>query len=411
MNDARSPRRWVLGLFLIGLAFSITLSQVALALLAGYWLLRLRDPSARAAMIFPLATPFLAFVAASLLAALLSGNVGDSLVRSKALLLVLVFFSLVNTLGGTDEADWFLSRFLLLMAAVSLLGVVQVSLCPEHPWSGPILARWSRKCFRARGFYSIYMTLAGVLTLTILACLPRLFPRPAERGWWLPVAWVISGLGLVVTYTRGAWLGVVVGAASLSLFLRRLSVLAAIGAVLLLALLLLLATGTLGDRVRSLQDPTTLRERFYMWQSGLAMVREHPLTGVGVGQLRAVYPRYALGEAYKKTTSHVHNTPLQILAERGLLGLAAWLSIWVAFFVRGARLLRRIGPDQQRERGLVAGSLAAIIGFLVSGLFEYNFGDSEVLMVAYAVMAVLFVVERSLGAPHPASPHWGEEKR
>jgi hypothetical protein len=42
--------------------------------------------------------------------------------------------------------------------------------------------------------------------------------------------------------------------------------------------------------------------------------------------------------------------------------------------------------------------VAAIAGFLVGGLTEYNFGDSEVVMVAYAVMALPFVVERSLSA-------------
>ena len=132
-----------------------------------------------------------------------------------------------------------------------------------------------------------------------------------------------------------------------------------------------------------------------MWETGLAMVRDHPLTGVGMGQVKRVFPRYARPDAIKKTTSHVHNTPLQILVERGLLGLAAWLWMWVAFFVHAFRIFRRIGADRQRERALVAGSLAAIVGFLVAGLSEFNFGDAEVVLVAYALMALPFVVERS----------------
>ncbi len=396
MSQTGTVPRWILGVFLVGLALSITLSQVALALLLVFWLFRLRHATVRASLTFPLAAPFLAFVAASLLAALLSGDVGDSLVRSKALLLILVFFALVNTLGSAEEADWFVTRFLLLMAAVSLLGVAQVWLCPEHPWSGPILARWSRKCFRAHGFYSIYMTLAGVLTLVLLATLPRLFARSPERRWWVPPAWVACGLGLLFTYTRGAWLGFVGGTAALGFLLRRLGILLPIGGVLLLALILL-TTGALQDRLRTLVNPAdaTLQERLYMWESGLRMVRDHPLTGVGVGQVKAVYPRYALSEAGKKAASHLHSTPLQILAERGILGLSAWLWIWVAFFVRAGRLWRRLGPDQARERGLVAGSLAAIVGFLVAGLSEFNFGDSEVVLVAYALMALPFIVERT----------------
>jgi hypothetical protein len=40
------------------------------------------------------------------------------------------------------------------------------------------------------------------------------------------------------------------------------------------------------------------------------------------------------------------------------------------------------------ERGLVIGSIAAITGFLIGGLSEYNFGDSEVVMVAWTIMAL-----------------------
>jgi hypothetical protein len=62
--------------------------------------------------------------------------------------------------------------------------------------------------------------------------------------------------------------------------------------------------------------------------------------------------------------------------------------------------LRRIPAADEEARALVLGSMAAIAGFLVAGLFEYNFGDTEVLLMALAVMALPFVVERELaGAP------------
>jgi O-antigen ligase len=114
--------------------------------------------------------------------------------------------------------------------------------------------------------------------------------------------------------------------------------------------------------------------------------------GVGPGELKRVYERYALPEAVKKRTGHVHNTPLQMLVERGVLGLAAWLWIWVAFFARAIATLRRLPGEAAAERALVIGSMAAIVGFLVGGLSEFNFGDSEVVMVAWAVMALPWVV-------------------
>jgi O-antigen ligase len=343
--------------------------------------------------------PVLAFAATTLLSALRSANPAASLVDAKGLLLLAVLYVLADALPDVDAADRFLTALFLLVTAHAGLGVIQVALCPREPVSLPFLARFFHRCDRAHGFFSIYMTLAGVLTLVLLATLPRLLARTPERRRWMLPLWALSGLGLVLTLTRGAWLGFLAGAAALSLVLRRLSALVTMGAVLL-GLLLLLPAGPLEHRVRSFGDPSdpTMRERLYMWESGLQIVRDHPLTGVGPGQVKAVFPRYALPEAHRKTTSHVHDTPLQITAERGLLGLGAWLWIWIAFFLHGARLLRRIGPQREREWGLVAGSLAAVLGFLVAGLFEYNFGDSEVVMVAYAVMALPFVVARSLSS-------------
>jgi O-antigen ligase len=154
---------------------------------------------------------------------------------------------------------------------------------------------------------------------------------------------------------------------------------------------------SLRRRAESIVDPadSTARERWAMWDSALAMARDHPLLGVGPGGVKREYPQYAAPEFRAKRRGHVHNTPLQILVERGILGLAAWTSVFLAFFRRAVRVLRRLPREAGRERDLLMGSLAAIAGFLVGGLTEYNFGDSEVALVAYVVMTLPFVVERS----------------
>ncbi len=396
----RSIEGGVRAAFIIGLGVSITLAQAALAALVALWLLKLRDPQARAALTFPLAGPFLGFIAATLVADLLSTNVAGSLFASKQLLLVAIFFVLVNTLRGPDGAEWLLGRLFLVFAVVSGLSLLQVALCSPEPWSVPLLARWLHKCSRARGFYSIYMTLAGVLNLVLLAVLPHLLVSDSARSRWKFSAWLLMLGALVLTYTRGAWLGFLAGIAALIALVSRRRSLALIGgAVLLLFALLMVASATSTPQrwdPRRLADPATIRERLYMWQAGIAMLETNPITGIGVGQVKTLYPRYVLPQAVKRSTSHLHNSPLQVLVERGLLGLGCWLWLWGAFFTRGLRILRRAEPSWERERALVSGSLAGILGFLVAGLSEYNFGDSEVVMVAYALMAIPFLVEASL---------------
>lgn len=130
------------------------------------------------------------------------------------------------------------------------------------------------------------------------------------------------------------------------------------------------------------------------------MWRRHPVLGLRPGGVKREHESYALPEAVKKRTGHVHNTPLQILVERGVLGFAAWLWLWIAFYAHAIGRLRRLPVEAVRERTLAMGALAAITGFLVGGLSEYNFGDSEVVMVAWAIMALPWAIQVRESVPH-----------
>src|SRR5438132_13206860 len=89
-----------------------------------------------------------------------------------------------------------------------------------------------RKCGRARGFFSIYMTLGGVLTLVLVSALPRVALGSRSAVWAVP-AWLVGLVSLGLTSVRGAWLGFAVGVAGCALGLRRRwLVLAALGLVL-----------------------------------------------------------------------------------------------------------------------------------------------------------------------------------
>lgn len=383
-------RRGLLVLFAVGLGTSITLSQVTLAALALLWFWGLRDPARRAAAALPLCGPVLAFAAATLASALASGAPATSLVASKGLLLVLTLWVTADLLRGPEETLRWLGLLALVTTVAAAAGVVQVAACPGE-LAGPRLAAWFfHRCDRARGFFSIYMTLAGVLLLVLLATAPRL-TAAALRRWRASVSWAVMVAGLGATYTRGAWLGFAAGILSLLPLLRR-------GRVVLAAVLvLLLGIGLAGPyelhkRVVQMADPEEagVKERVLMWRSATAMWAGHPWLGVGPGGVKRLYSQFALPDAFKQRTGHVHNTPLQILVERGLIGFAAWLWIWVAFYARAGAVLRRLPAGRDAERDLLVGCLAAVTGFLVAGLTEYNFGDSEVVMVLWAIMALPF---------------------
>jgi O-antigen ligase len=105
------------------------------------------------------------------------------------------------------------------------------------------------------------------------------------------------------------------------------------------------------------------------------MVREHPVFGVGPGMVKPLYASYAPPDAVRTRPPHLHSNVVQLAAERGLVGLGAYVLILISFFFSSWRLLESADPDR---RAATAGCLVAIVGLTVAGLFEYNWGDAEI---------------------------------
>jgi putative inorganic carbon (hco3(-)) transporter len=287
---------------------------------------------------------------------------------------------------------------LSLMAAY---GLAQAYLCSTRPAS--ISMAWlSEICThaqRVRGPFSIYMTFGGVLFLGVLFSLSYLANVRWRHAWWMLPGAAVTVAALAFTYSRNAWLGLAAGALGLVLTARRsLRIVAVLAALLALGAVTL--PGPVNERVRSLvnlEDPT-VQDRVAMWRAGLSMIGDHAFLGVGPGEVRTWYQHYRRPEAVRPSTGHLHNSAIQIAAERGLPALVAWVWLWVVFFREGWTILLRTHRESGIQRALVCASLAGVVGFLVAGLFEHNFGDGEVVMVVYALMAQPWIVARELPA-------------
>jgi O-antigen ligase len=196
---------------------------------------------------------------------------------------------------------------------------------------------------------------------------------------------------LLLSLTRSAWLGVLV-AACLLVFLRDRRLLVALPVIFIAAMVLI--PPEVDQRLRSFVRPDVSgRDRYYMLQTAMHMTANHPLLGLGPDMVSDAYPIYVVEGAPQPTNVHLHNNFAQIAAERGLFCLGAWLWLMGSLLVWCVRAYRRTSGDPER-RALAAGSLGALISGLAAGFFEYNFGDSEFLMLFLFVMAVPFVLDR-----------------
>jgi O-antigen ligase len=240
---------------------------------------------------------------------------------------------------------------------------------------------------RAHGMVGHYMTFGGQLLLfvSLAAGVLALERTPRWRLGALLSA-LAGSAALAATYTRSAWIGLAVSLAAL-LGLARPRWLPALAAAIVIALAL--APASYRARAWSAFDPhaSANLERTYMWQGGLAMFRDHPLTGVGLQDLHPLYDRYKPPQATERA-GHMHSVPIQIAASMGLVGLAAFVLLQGSLFAAAGRGLRRTIAGGGLAAGLRAGVVAMLAGFLVAGLFEWNLGDEELLYPLYALVGI-----------------------
>ena len=151
------------------------------------------------------------------------------------------------------------------------------------------------------------------------------------------------------------------------------------------------------------QTDTSNRSRLMMLHTGLEMIAAHPWFGVGPQRVGAEFFRYkpASLPVPQAWYGHLHNNYLQFAAERGIPFLLIWL--WLIYQVVHEGIIAGRSADA-RTRALGHAAVAATVGMLVGGLFEFNFGDSEVLMLYLFVITIPFAWSRLESHLGPVEP-------
>jgi len=369
--------------FVSALQFSIAAANVCLALSLLMWILRaialrrLEVP----AFFYPLA----AYGVATLVSAAFSDDPNASFVDSKQLVLFLIV-PMVYALARGTKAPTVVQVVITVGALSALVGIIQFG-----------VLQYDNLGRRPQGALGHYMTYSGIVMLVTCAAAARiLFTR--DRIWpslMMPALLVVLGL----TFTRSALVGACAGVAFL-LLLKDLRLMAVMP--VLAALFFVLAPPQVTDRFMSMfdaRDPTRI-DRVAMLKVGARMVAAHPLAGVGPTRVSARYREFMGDGESGPVNPHLHNVPVQIAAERGLPALAAWIWMVVTLVIDMARRLKR--PE---TRFLAAAALSAIVAMLAAGLAEYNFGDSEFLMLFLVLATLPYAAGPDKGASAFAGEH------
>jgi O-antigen ligase len=233
---------------------------------------------------------------------------------------------------------------------------------------------------------------------------------PRWRPWALLIAALIA-LAIGATFSAGAWLGAAASLLVLAAFWGPRALVATAlsgGALAAVGMLTFAALGI--ERVTGQFSRTgeTANFRRQIWTSALAMVRDHPLLGIGLDNFLYRYQlEYILPAAWQEPNiSHPHNWALQFWLELGVPGLVAAVGLLGSFFWLALRRLRRAPSGE--NRALVAGAVASMGGLLVHGSLDNSYFLVDLAILFWLHLAVIVIATReppeSLPSGQPGPP-------
>jgi len=339
---------------------------------------------------------------------------------------------------GLTSLYWLLGALLATGFLQACVGIWQFGLRGEGPAHFAILGG---RFFRAYGTFEQPNPYAGYLGLTLPLALGVTWGIMTDAGtrghgdketgrhgdretrrWrhlvtWLPcllailLVIVAMGAALIMSWSRGAWLGFGAAASVMAVALPRQARWGLLlAAVLVVAALGLHAAGLLPASVTvrltdfardvrfedvrgvGINDANyAVVERLAHWQAALGMFRHRFWTGVGFGGYEPAYRDFALIN-WPIALGHAHNYYLNLAAETGLVGLLAYLLLWGTAFWQTWRATRRTSGLM---RGVAIGLLGTWTHLTVHHLLDNLYVNNVHLHVGVLLGLLAFIVQVS----------------
>jgi O-antigen ligase len=253
--------------------------------------------------------------------------------------------------------------------------------------------------YRVRALQSMTMTWGAMSALfTLITVCLILFGGGGKKRILYVAAFAVQLTSMLFSYVRGAWVGFVAGLFVLALIRSKKLLLAA---VLLGVVVFMVAPAPIKTRVLSITDLSvnSTRVRLTQWSNAVNIFLDHPVLGVGWIDLNDLHKQYAPEGAdlgfHAYNIGHFHNNFIMFLIYFGLAGFLAGLYLVVRLLSSVYHIYRRkVGSLPRPLSAWVLGTLAALTGFWINGLFDWTFGDAEPVTLMWFTVGLCLAIDR-----------------
>ena len=329
------------------------------------------------------------FVLLGLLSVKTASNFGVAMREFRVIVIEPVLLFMLLRASNLSRRDlWRLvNAFILSAFVVSLIGLYQFFFT-----NWVIIGEGVRRVLAVYGSpnnFALYLDRALPLVIALV-----LFVDDKRRRVVYALAALIIALALYLTYSRGAWLGIAAGLAFIAL---------ASDQRVRIAMIVLLVIGVIAmipflqtERAQSLFQIGTGTGffRVSVWESAIAMIRDHPIFGVGLDNFLYEYPKYINPGAWREPNlSHPHNIVLDFWVRLGIAGVVVLGWFIIEFYRRGIRNLGKLG---RTGRALVIGLTASMAAALAHGMIDAAYFYVDLAFVFMLMFGVMMELDRAL---------------
>jgi len=305
---------------------------------------------------------------------------------------VLFYFVLVNVIRTKKQWLALVKVFMLSAFIVGMYGIAQNFLGAVSTESWIDEKMFSDIKLRVYSFFNNPNVLGEFLVLTIPVAVALTWNKVKE-GYRVIYGILLLSLAacMVFTWSRGAWLGMILAIALFLAISDRRWIFAGVVALFLLPVLLHFTGNTaIIDRFLSIGNTadTSTAYRVSIWRAAINMIRDFWVGGIGIGSdaFVTVYPSYSLSGA--KFALHSHNLYLQFWVETGVIGIVSLLGLLFGYLktVFSATVVKSIKKSDIAKILVALG--AGITGFMFQGLTDYVWYNYKILMIFWIVIAL-----------------------
>lgn len=293
---------------------------------------------------------------------------------------ILFYFVVINEIDSKKKLKGLLYIFIISATIASIYGLYQYAFGDLYSQAWLDKNMFEDIKMRVYSTFENPNVFGEYLLLVIPIIIGMLFDEKGIFKKFLLLGMLgINSFALVLTFSRGCWLGILFAIAILAVVLDRRFILLGI---LFLVIAPFILPESIINRFTSIgnMNDTSTSYRVAIWMGTIAMLKDYWFSGIGLGitSFNKVYPIYA----YSGTTAqHSHNLFLQLMVENGIMGLIMFGGIMYYFYKE------TIISICKKKNILLVGIISGMFGFLIQSMTDHTWYNYRVVLIFWMILA------------------------